>query len=483
MFQNETLLVSLLPKLLTFSIDIMNLQDIFSQTKQEDIILKLKNKSLEVPSWSTLVQQYDSRLHDVCLKSKRPNKPRKGKKDDEVARIHLSLEKLVVKRMTEFMFAIPVKRTYSNFKEDDKDYQAIVKAIEAIYKKSRVNKENIVRARELFASCEVASFWYPIQDKNKYYGFESKLKLRCKTYSPKNGYKLYPLFDEFDDLIAMSVEYQKSDGEKVHNYFDTWTKDKHYLWRDNILETDEANTLGKIPYIYSHREEPIWEGVQHIVKELEWTLSRNSDVIAYNSAPVLQIVGEVKGAEEKGETNRVYRVENGGSVAYVSWMQSIEAIKFQIDTLLRLFWIILQLPDISLENIKGLGAVSGEARKTLLTDAHLKVGDEKDAFIEFFEREASIVKEYLKIMEPKWKDKIDDIDIEHEITPFIQNDEVAEIEKLIKANGGKALLSHLESIKSLGWSADPNQTLEDIRQDESLAAKNSLTTNLFSAAE
>ena len=91
----------------------------------------------------------------------------------------------------------------------------------------------------------------------------------------------------------MSIK--KSDGEKVHNYFDTWTKDKHYLWKDNILETDEANTLGKIPYIYSYREEPIWEGVQHIVKEIEWTLSRNSDVIAYNSAPVLQIVGEVKG--------------------------------------------------------------------------------------------------------------------------------------------------------------------------------------------
>ena len=156
------------------------------------------------------------------------------------------------------------------------------------------------------------------------------------------------------------------------------------------------------------------------------------------------MLAKLKEAEDKGETNRVYRVENGGSVAYVSWMQSIEAIKFQIDTLLRLFWIILQLPDISLENIKGLGAVSGEARKTLLTDAHLKVGDEKDAFIELFEREASIVKEYLKIMEPKWKDKIDDIDIEHEITPFIQNDEVAEIEKAYQGKWWKSLLSHIE---------------------------------------
>jgi len=461
----------------------MDLKEIFELESEELIIAELCEKSLSVPLWSNLIKQYDSKLHDVCLPSKRPNKKRKNKPDEEVSRIHLSLEKLVVKRMTEFMFALPVKRLYTSFDKDDKDFKEIVKAMEAIYKRTRIDRENLLRSREFFASCEICTLWYTVEKKNKNYGFDSELKLRCKTYSPMKGYELYPLFDEYDDMIAMSIAYEKTNGDNVDSYYETWTDERHYSWKNKERIKDEENPLGKIPYIYSNREEPIWEGVEHIVKEIEWTLSRNSDVIAYNSAPVLQVVGEIKGAEDKGEANRIYRIENGGSVSYVSWAQSIEAIKFQIDTLLRLFWIILQLPDISLENIKGLGAISGEARKTLLTDAHLKVGDEKGSFIEFFERETSIVKEYLKLMNPKWKDKIDEIDVEHVITPFIQNDEAAEIEKLLKANGGQALLSHLESIKALGWSSDADETLKEIRTDDSLTAKNNLTTNLFSTAE
>ena len=114
----------------------------------------------------------------------------------------------------------------------------------------------------------------------------------------------------------------------------------------------------------------------------------------------------------------------------------------------------------------------------LLTDAHLKVGDESGVWVEFFEREASVVKEFLKFMNTSWANEIDNIEIEHIITPFIQNDETAVIDRLQKANGGKAIMSQLESIQQAGYSNDPQATLEQIQKEEASASQNRVN-NIF----
>lgn len=457
---------------------------IFSEDRPvSEIITDLKNKSVSVPAWDELLKYYDATKHDVMDKAKRPDKVVKGKPVEEAARIYFSLEKLAVKRMSEFMFSIPVKRVYSNI-DKDTEKQKIIKAIEAIYKHARINSVNIKRSRALFASCEVCTLWYAVEKKNNLYGFDSKWKLKCASYSPIDGYKLYPLFDEYGDMLAMSFEYKKKVLDKEITYFETYTDDKHYKWsvageNGYTEEVNEDIKLGKIPIIYAYRSSPIYEDLSHIRNELEWVVSRNSDVIAYNSAPVLKVAGKLQGGEDKGNERRVYRVEADGDVSYVSWNQAIEAVKYQVDTLLKFFFMQLQLPDISFENMKSLGSIGYDARQTLLTDAHLKVGDEQDVFIEYFEREANIIKEFLKKMNVKWASKIDEIDIEHEITPFIQNDEKADIEKRQLANGGKPIESHLESITKFGQSDNPDETLRQIQEEEAATAKSNSIANIL----
>lgn len=461
-----------------------DIKTIFSEDRPvSEIITDLKNKSVSVPAWDELLKYYDATKHDVMDKAKRPDKVVKGKPVEEAARIYFSLEKLAVKRMSEFMFSIPVKRVYSNI-DKDTEKQKIIKAIEAIYKHARINSVNIKRSRALFASCEVCTLWYAVEKKNNLYGFDSKWKLKCASYSPIDGYKLYPLFDEYGDMLAMSFEYKKKVLDKEITYFETYTDDKHYKWsvageNGYTEEVNEDIKLGKIPIIYAYRSSPIYEDLSHIRNELEWVVSRNSDVIAYNSAPVLKVAGKLQGGEDKGNERRVYRVEADGDVSYVSWNQAIEAVKYQVDTLLKFFFMQLQLPDISFENMKSLGSIGYDARQTLLTDAHLKVGDEQDVFIEYFEREANIIKEFLKKMNVKWASKIDEIDIEHEITPFIQNDEKADIEKRQLANGGKPIESHLESITKFGQSDNPDETLRQIQEEEAATAKSNSIANIL----
>jgi len=157
---------------------------------------------------------------------------------------------------------------------------------------------------------------------------------------------------------------------------------------------------------------------------------------------------------------------------------SIEALKYHVETLLKLYWMQSQMPDVSFDNMKSLGNIGYDARQMLLTDAHLKVGDESGSWIELFEREASVIKEFLKHMNTSWESEIDNIEIEHIITPFIQQDEDATADRLLKLNGGKPVMSQLESIQQAGYSNDAQATLEQIRQEETITSQ-SRVDNIF----
>ena len=466
---------------------IMNeINQILTAGSVDVIIEALKRKSVCVPSWDKLIKDYEPKEHEIVTDTvTRKNKVKTDGSVEKASRIYLGLEKLLTRRMTEFTFAIPVKRVYHNI-EDNETRQSIEKAIEAIYKYARIDAENIRRGNAYYAACEICTIWYAVEKPNSLYGFRSKFKLKCNTYSPMDGVSLYPLFDERGDMLAMSLEYTKKILDKEITYFETYTANKHYKWKQENNRsweevTNEPIVLMKIPAIYAYRDSAIYADLSYIRKEIEYTLSRNSDVIAYNSAPILKVAGGMQGKEDKGESRRVFRVENGGDVSYVSWAQSIEALKYHVETLTNSFWSQSQMPDISFEKMKNLGNIGYDARQTLLTDAHLKVGDEAGNWLELLDRESSIVKAFLSLMNVQWKEEIDNVDVENIITPFIQNDEKNEIEKLTTANGGKPILSQLESIKALGYSNDPEATLKQIQEEEAVAeeSKGSINVSAF----
>ena len=457
------------------------------------VISALKQKSVTVKSWEECLKDYEPSKHKVCS----DQIGLKDKGAEKSSRISIGLEKLLCKRMSEFTFALPVKRVYSNVNDDDgkpnETKQAIVKALEGIYKNARIDSVNLKRALAYYASCEILTVWYAVKKQNSLYGFDSNYKLKCKTYSPMDGVKLYPLIDELDDMLAMSIEYTKKDSQNHEViFFETYTDNRHYIWKQSLAnggweevlkeeseegeESGEEITLMKIPAIYGYRNVPVYDGLTELRCEIEYTLSRNSNVIAYNSAPVLKISGGIKGKEDKGESRRIFRTENGGDVSYVSWSQAIEALKYHVDTMLKLYWMQAQMPDISFDNMKGLGNIGYDARQTMLTDAHLKIGDEAGVWIEYLERECNVIKAFLKKICPKeWVNEIDNIGVEHIITAFIQNDELSEINRRMKANGGKAIESQLESIERYGRSDNAQATLEQIQEEEKRTAESRAT--------
>ena len=446
----------------------IDVEKILSGDNIGEIISDLKERTTIAPDWATLLKDYEPSKHAIVTDNQvRKDKIHSDGTKDKAARIYIGLERLLTQRITEFTFAIPVKRVFSGLETDEQ--KAIAKAMERIYNVAHIDAENKRRGVAYYASCEILSVWYTKKERHNLYGFPCNYKLKCKTFSPMDGVRLYPLIDEQGEMHAVSFEYRRKVNDVWTTFFETYTANKHYKWKqaeNSEWETVASATeisIGKIPAIYLYRPRPVWNGLTNIREEIEYALSRHSDILAYNSAPILKVAGQIVGDEVKGETRRVYRVTEGGDVSYVSWGQSNAALEYYVNTLLNMFWMQAQMPDISFANMTRLGNIGFDARKTLFADAHLKIGDESGAWTEFFERENSIIKAFLKKINVSFEEKdVDSVMVENVITPFIQEDDVRNIEKWLKAGGNTPLVSPQEAIENAGLSKDPQNTLAQI---------------------
>lgn len=442
----------------------------------EQKIAALKEKNLTIPVWAGrygLQQEFDPTKHPVMNKGKYPDVITDDG-IDYVTRITVDLQRLAVKRMTELCTGIPVKRVYKP--ENDKQKE-IAKYMEAIYDKNRIDPFNTERLNMLFAGCEVMTLWYAIEENNEYYGFKSKLKFRCRNFSPMLGDDLYPLFDEYGDMTAMSVGYTRKIGKKSVRFFDAYTKTKHIKYSNENGDWQEKEnediTLGKIPCVYAYRPTPIWEDSSRIVYEIEWSLSRNGNYLRENTKPIFAVFADevISYGDEKSpnkEFKSVMQYPKGGRAQYITWAQATDSLKFQVDTLRSLFFTQLQLPDWNYEKMSQQ-AMSGESRKQMFIDAQLKVKDESGRLIEACDRETNVLRAFLKVVLPSsYHADIDRLPIEQVITPFQIGDDKETIENLLAANGNKPIMSQRESIESYGKSDNVEQTMQEIA-DESKA--------------
>jgi hypothetical protein len=444
------------------------------------MIAALKDKSVIVPSWGGrrgLLHEYDPRKHPVMCKAQYPDITNDDGTVEFVTRITCNLQQLATKRMTELITGIPVRRVYKPENERQKEVAAY---IEKIYERNRIDSVNIERCNMLFAGCEVMTLWYAVEERNNIYGFNSPLKMRCRNFSPMLGDELYPLFDEYGDMIALSVGYTRKKLGKTVSYFDAYTADRHIKWSNErnsgweVME-DEVNALGKIPAVYTFRPTPIWEDTSRIVFEIEWALSRNGNYLRKNSKPVFIVFADeqIQYGDEQSqdrEFRSIMQYPKGSTAQYVTWQQAVENLKFYVAELRQSFFTQLQLPDWSYESMKS-NPMSGESRKQLFIDAQMKVKDESGRLIEFYDREVNVVKAFVKASLPtSYHADIDALPVENVITPFTITDEKDTITNLTTANGGKPLISHRESIEMYGHSTDVDKTLQEIAEDEALDA-------------
>lgn len=440
------------------------------------IVSDLKQKTIEVIPWSTLEKEYNPKKHPVMTDATYNSKTDRKGKERKVTRVILPWQKLAVRRMGALAFGIPVKRVYKPKEERQKKAAAI---LESIYKRNHINSVNLERSKFLYASCEVVTIWYTqnVEGGAVYAGEKAPYKLRCKNYSPMKGDQLYPLFDEYDDMIALSVEYTRKEGTVSVTYFDTYTADQHYRWKASGTEwiedmTPEPIKIGKINGVYGNRELPVWEEQSENVFEAEWTYSYNGNYVRKNSRPNWVVfcdpqdkvkIGQEKDDERLGRN--VLKYPANAKAEYKTWDQSIESIKFHTSELKSNFFMGLQLPDMSQESMKQT-PMSGEARKMMFLDAQQKVLDESGIWIEYFDRELSVVKAFACKMFPSYAEAFNALEVENVITPYTIREEGERINNYSNATGGKAVMSRRTAISRLGMVDDVDEEIKLIEDEE-----------------
>lgn len=467
----------------------MKLEEILSQETIGDSIDLLKEKNIVIPQWEELEKEYDATKHRI----KKDQVERKDKGDYKAARITRGIQKLATRRMTQMTFTVPVKRTFLHGNEPLKMEQA--KVLAEIYKKARIDSLNKKRFKAYFAACEMATIWYVVEKDNNDYGFESKHKLRSVSYSPMSEKfsnieqaNIYPLFDEFGDMIALSFEFVHRENDEDINYFETYTANRKYSWvkakDDWQVNSVTEVPIGKIQGIYISRPEPIWEDQTNNVEQIEFTLSRHSDILRRNSAPVMKVKGQLVDNTEKpnGDVSReVYQfTDPSGDVDYVKPPVDTDAVLEFAKTMKENIFEELQIPMLSLNDITGVG-LTEESRKQILVDAHLKVGEEDGNIIEFLSRECNVLKAFLGQIKKEWVNTIGDLEVEHEVIPFVMNNEMIEVETLSKATGGKPIMSQKTAIQRAGYvdESDIEKEIKQIQDEKQLNASNDLFNPSF----
>lgn len=468
------------------------------------VVNELRNGRLDAsPASQTNAQQYDPKLHAVNDPKERPDKlvvvdkesedygrvininPNKdlptesGFRIERVARIALALQKLIVKRAVAFTFGNPVTYTADTEDAGEKEILQRMKRVFSAVKEGTLNRRI---ARSLYSAQEAAEYWYPVEQSKPHnlYGFPTKYKFKVAIFSPALGDKLWPYFDDNRDLVAFSREFTRKGGDlKTRNYFETYTADAHYQWtcQGDANGTSSGNwemvegypkpiPIGKIPIVYASQPQVEWADVQKLIERLEKLLSNFADTNDYHASPKIFVQGTVKGFARKGEAGAIIEGEDGATAQYLSWQSAPESVKLEIDTLLRMIYTITQTPDISFDTVNGIGAVSGVALRLLFMDAHLKVQDKAEIFDDYLQRRCNVVNAYLGQADTKTETAAASVIVKPKITPYIVEDELAKINILQAANGGKQISSQKSTIKRLGWTDDPDAELRDIQTEE-----------------
>ena len=460
------------------------------------IIEELKNGATTVRTDVEKIEaQLDPLKHDVCDRAKRPDKRVKIDPEDPdyqpnenvvnimdgtkapgyrlelVARVSVALQKLILKRAVSFAFGNPVKLEAA---PEDKEQEAVLKAVKRVLYDTKNKSFNRRIARHLFASTEVAEVWYPVQNENKNtYGFESAYKLRCAIFSPLLGHTLHPYFDESGDMVAFSRGFSSEvDGKKAH-FFETYTSSFHYMWRQDesgyqmVEGFPRPIIIEKIPVVYAREKQVEWDDVQNIIDRLEKLLSNFADTNDYHSAPKIFVKGTIIGFSKKGESGAIIEGDENSSAEYLSWQNAPEAVKLEIETLLKLVYTITQTPDISFDSMKGIGPISGIALKLLFMDAHLKVEDHREVLDEYLQRRINIIKAYVGKFKTDLAKATSDLVIEPVIVPYMLVNEADEIKIWQDANGGNPLISQRASFQKAGLTSDPDADYEAYKKEES----------------
>lgn len=430
------------------------------------------------PEYEDIAKEIDPKEHAIFDLQKRPKKtilkpvvgadgkpmknadgsPMTTQKTVEVNRIGLPLQEIIVTRRVAFMNLGKVKLFCE---PKDKGEERAFNLLQRLRENNKLSFKESEIATILNKELQAAKLWYSIKkDDARHWGGLSKVPIdfKMQVLAPSKGDTLLPVFDNSGDLVYFGRGYEISRGvdelmadasdgseDKKTKCLDIYSKDKIYQFQQEgdggewMSKSVLENPYGKIPIIYYGKAKPIWAGVQPLIERLETLLSNAGDTNDYHASPTLVFLN-VKNAtaQEKGETGKSVSMSGDKAEAkYVTWDQSVDAIKFESESLINFIYSLTQTPNISFEEMKDLGAMSGVAYDRVFIDAHLAARKEiEGGYGECVQRDINLQRSLLISMDTSVKPAMQALSVTFDVPHFKLEDLDADVDLAIKAKDG-----------------------------------------------
>ncbi len=427
-------------------------------TQDFDLIKKeLSQKPKRTISVEECLKQYDPKKHSVFDETKRPKKKvtkATDQKDDkgniiyresmeEVARIAVPFQKIVVDRAVGFLLSNPIELK-TKYKNETETAKKLFTMLEKVWEDNKLDFDNCDIAEILFSECEVAELWYLIPAEDGYWeNSNGKFKLKLKILSESRADKLYPHFNSIGDMDAFSREYTLIVNGQKEEHFDIYTAEATYKYYKSGDKWDlfpiegqpnpMPNQFQKIPVIYYKQDQPDWTDVQSMIERYETSMSNHADTNDYSGSPITVVKGQVTGFASKGEQGKVLTIDKEGDIKYLESKNAPESVKLERTDLKELILTCTQTPDISFQAMSGLGNISGVTLKNMFLDAHMKANKKaRKDFGKGIQRRINLLKAIIgKVIDSSLDKETNNLSIKPVFTPYLPKN-VKEFEDMIR---------------------------------------------------
>lgn len=429
--------------------------------------------------------EYDVYRHAVFDVNKRKRKKIKSKtgkidpstgetlyktKYQEVCRIGVPLQKLLVERSAGFLLGRPVEYVLDSDNKN-KETQVLFDEVIKVFKHNKLKYFDKNLVRRVFRACEAAELWYFVPDANGHPTSEIKVKL----LSPLLGDRLLPHFDDYGRMDGFCRCYKTRD---IHGRFtdhvDIYTNTLVYKFTSDVdgavLEPTSSlpHGFGRLPIVYYRQEQTEWHDVQSEIERIETLLSNWGDTNDYFGSPSYFFKGTLKGFAEKGEQGKVYQGEGDGTdMKVLSWDNSPNSIANELAQLVNIVFSYTQTADVSFASMKQLGSnTSGVAMKLMFTDPFMKADDKQEIFGDAFERRFNIVKDGVCRRDGISESVMETTFCTPVFSPYLPKNEQEEIQLLNLSTNGKATMSQKSAVKLNPKVANPDEEIKNLEEEE-----------------
>lgn len=398
----------------------------------------------------------------------------------DVARIVTNFPKKEVRTSTAFMFGGNMTVTATDQNDGFQEFKRVWER--------KLKMQSVLKtfARKVLSESKAALLFFPYTTK----GLDGKIKteLKVKILSvPQNENTLsefYPHFDDNDDMDGFIHKYQVRSVGMIRNGCTLWTADKIITATDELggwTKREVPNLWGKLPVVYGDIFYPEIDEVAPILDAREMRLSRLVDTNNYNGDPILKTfdVQDLPNKDTVGkeisfsskidpETNKLYH----GDAEYLTWDGSQPSVDKELEETKNELFSGSSTPDLSFDNLKGIGNLSGVSRRFMLMDAIIKASDNMEVFGPVVQRCVSVVTAGIcNITNIKYRSQLVNNQIDVEFGSILPEDLSETLQNLSIANGGKPVNSQRTVTAQSPFTNNLEEELSRMKEEETASAR------------